>query len=177
MAKIALNKGDDLKAISYINEAIKNNERLEKRAMFDYAFASIKEEFIVSVKLDEDEVDMIKQQLDEEKIDKNIKKNILKNIQKDKKRKGVILKKFKFIEDTDIEITEEKYDIIELFSNTYSTINNMGEITSREKTKETVDRIFKQKLGQIEVENLILEEQNMLENKNTEDTKTINLNK
>ena len=35
----------------------------------------------------------------------------------------------------------------------------MGDVTAQQKTKERVDRIFKEKLGEIEVTNNIIEEQ------------------
>lgn len=159
LARIAVYRCENKKAISYINEAVKLEERLKERALNDHIFLNIKDEFIFSVKLNEEEIEVIKEKLIEEKVDKNIFKNISKNLKVFQKDKPNILQKLKFVEEKDEELTETEISIIKYFSDISSTITNMGDISSQEKTKNTVDRIFKQKLGQIEVENHILNEQ------------------
>ena len=159
LARIAVYRCENKKAISYINEAVKLEERLKERALNDHIFLNIKDEIIFSVKLNEEEIEVIKEKLIEEKVDKNIFKNIAKNLKVFQKDKPNILQKLKFVEEKDEELTETEISIIKYFSDISSTITNMGDISSQEKTKNTVVRIFKQKLGQIEVENHILNEQ------------------
>ena len=159
LAKIAVYREESSKAVSYINEAIKLEESLKDRALNDYIFSNIKNEFVLSVKLDEEEIETIKEKMIDQKADKKIMKNILLNLKSHQKDKPNILEKFKLVEQVDEELTENEIEIMKHFSNISSTITNMGDITSQQKTKTIVDRIFKQKLGQIEVQNHILNEQ------------------
>ncbi len=159
LAKVAIGKMENGKAISYINEAIRLDADLEKRAFEDYAFVNIKSEFIVSVHFDESEIKEIKEKLNKQKTDKKTYENILENLKSNKVKKASLLEKLKIVEKSGNELTKEEIEIIELFSETYSTIYHMGQVTSKEKTKQIVDRIFKQKLDQIEMEKIIIEEQ------------------
>ena len=156
MAKIAINRGEKDKAISYLNESIRLDDKSKDRACREEMFADIRTELVCSVKLDEDEIVTVKEKLVEENIDKEIKKNIIKNLQAQRQKKN-ILETFKLVENEDI--TSEEIEIIKHFSSIFSRITDMGDVTAQQKTKERVDRIFKEKLGEIEVTNNIIEEQ------------------
>ncbi len=169
LARIAVYREEKHKAISYINEAIRLEEKLKERAFNDYIFSNIKSEFLLSVKLDEDEIEIVKEKIRNQTRDKEVIRDIENILETHKKEKPSILQKLKFVEIPEVVLTEEELDIIIHLSNTSSLITNMGEITSQEKTKSRVDRIFKQKFDQIEVENQILEEQQNTINEDIEE--------
>ncbi len=162
LAKVAKCKYEPQKAISYINEAIKLEESLKERAFKEEMFADIRDEFILSVKLDKEEIENIKEKLVNQKTDKEIRKSILKNLQAHGGKKSNVFEKFKLVE-IDDEISESEMEIIKHFSGIYTTITDMGDVTTQQKTKERVDRIFKEKLGYIAVKNPPIHNQENIE--------------
>ena len=158
LAKVAKCKYEPQKAISYINEAIKLEESLKERAFKEEMFADIRDEFILSVKLDKEEIENIKEKLVNQKTDKEIRKSILKNLQAHGGKKSNVFEKFKLVE-IDDEISESEMEIIKHLSGIYTTITDMGDVTTQQKTKERVDRIFKEKLGYIAVKYPFIENQ------------------
>ena len=127
MAKIAINRGEKDKAISYLNESIRLDDKSKDRACREEMFADIRTELVCSVKLDEDEIVTVKEKLVEENIDKEIKKNIIKNLQAQRQKKN-ILETFKLVENEDI--TSEEIEIIKHFSSIFSKI---GRASCRER--------------------------------------------
>ena len=165
LAKVAIYRDEKDKAISYVNQAIKIEDSLKDRAMKDHAFSEIKKDFIVTVKLDESEIESVKSKLKSQSEDKELIKKILNEMQY-KNNKKSILEKLKLVESKEIELTPEDIELMIHLSNTTTKLTNMNDISVQEKTKEIVDKIFKQKLGQIEVENHILEEQDEMKKEN-----------
>lgn len=143
LAKVAKYRGEKDKAISYINEAIKYDDKIKDRALSEDMFYDIRTELILSVKLDDDEIEIVKEKLIDQKADKTIRKNILKNLKAHRKKTN-ILESFKLIERE--KITDQEIEIIKHFSSIFSTINDMGDVTAKQKTKERVDKIFKENL-------------------------------
>lgn len=165
LAKYSKHINENSKAISYVNEAIKLEDKLKDKAFNEELFLDIKSEFVVSVKLDEDEIEALKEELSDDKVDKKTRKNIFKNLNEQKILNTNVLENFKVFEKEE-EITENETQIIDHLSNIFSTITHMGEVTSKLRTKERVDRIFEEKLKKEKEKKLaeILEENEIDEN-------------
>lgn len=156
LARIAVYKEQESKAVSYINEAVKLKPYLYKRAMSDDIFYNIKNYFVKDKKLEE----LIKTDERQRRIKKieKLKKEISENeeieINLNKMTNKIELENKQDKEENSIEI-----QILYYLSNTSSLINKMSDKYQEERITKKVDEIFRQKYGEQEVEEILRNEQ------------------